>query len=162
MSQSPAKKIRAVQDPDQPMIDDQQFEELVGPFDAYQEIFNPLSPQLPAQHRDASEVPIPEEDDLHVGEHPSSQPPSETPAPVGMSASFSENNCLLAYSDHLQIESSKHRRYTPSFVLQNSNQVAKAHRRRWKDTVVEIETGGLPTTPKPSRNALNFMITLPT
>ena len=54
--------------------------------------------------------------------------------------SNTEDNEHIAYAVYLNVESAAHRSYHPNFVLKNHKANQQAHRRRWRDTCVEIET----------------------
>ena len=51
-----------------------------------------------------------------------------------------EDNAQSAYSAYLNMESAVNRGHCPCFIFKNSNSIPKAHRRRRKETRVEIET----------------------
>ena len=54
-----------------------------------------------------------------------------------------EDNVHAAYAAHLCMENAAHRGYQPNFVLKNSKAIQQAHRRRWQETCVKIQTGWL-------------------
>ena len=70
--------------------------------------------------------------------------------------SLTQNNAMVAYADHLQVESAQNREYLPCFVVTEPRNVKRAHKKQWKDTCVEISTNWYDSDTQVLKNSVDF------
>ena len=107
----------------EPECDDPAFRDRMRSFE---EIDAPTAEQHRRGLEAAVDVPVPMEDD--------------DSGLLGHCQPSGEDNVHAAYSAHLCMENAAHRGYHPNFVLKNANAIPQAHKRRWKETCIEIAT----------------------